>query len=601
MDLCEIDRINQLLNELEEIPSDAESILSEDAECEDHELAEIDNQETGETTFSNDELYDVINFTMECEDGIVINDIEMQSVSNEANFDIDDESLASRIHREGITWNNFFRHSQKNNLFCEPTGPTEFVFNHLVDPYNAFQQIFPHELIDHLVYQTNLYITLKFGVNNKPVSLDEIKKFLGINILMGIKKLPSYRDYWSSIEEIRDPYISKVMPVNRFGYLLSNLHINDNSKQKSRSDPGYDKLFKVRPLLDKLGETFKSCYNPTRVQSIDESMIAFKGRSSFKQYMPNKPTKRGYKVWTRADARGYVSQFEIYTGKVENIIEKNLGSRVVKSLVNDLIGKNYMVYFDNYFSSAKLMAELMENDVLACATTRINRVDFPKCFSDDKKLSRGQYEWRATVTGIVAMKWKDNKGIHFLSNFHNPTQPTKMNRKLKNGEVNIISCSQLVKDYNENMGYVDKADMMMSTYKIDRKSKKWYMRIFFHFLDLAVHNAFILFSAKSEGKSISLKNFRLAVATALIGTFNQSKSPRGPKKQLKQNNTFKTKVLYEKRFNSCDHMPVRKNSRRCANCSTKNEPHRSKWSCTICDVGLCLNEAKNCFKEYHTK
>lgn len=127
-------------------------------------------------------------------------------------------------------------------------------------------------------------------------------------------------------------------------------------------------------------------------------MIAFKGRSSIKQYMPNKPTKRGYKVWTRADALGYVCQFDVYTGKVENIVEKNLGSRVVKSLVNDLVGKNYIVYFDNYFSSAKLMGELIENNVLACATTRNHRVDFPKCFSDDNKLSRGQYEWQATVT-----------------------------------------------------------------------------------------------------------------------------------------------------------------------------------------------------------
>lgn len=182
-------------------------------------------------------------------------------------------------------------------------------------------------------------------------------------------------------------------------------------------------------MLNNLAKTFKSCYNPTRVNSIDESMIAFKGRSNIKQYMPNKPTKRGYKVWTRADAMGCVCQFDIYTGKVENIVEKNLGSRKVKSLVNDLIGKNYVVYFDNYFSSARLMAELLEYNVLACAITRYHRTDFPKCFTDDKKLLRGQYEWQATITGILAMKWKDNKGIHFLSNFHDPNKTTQMNRK----------------------------------------------------------------------------------------------------------------------------------------------------------------------------
>ena len=36
-----------------------------------------------------------------------------------------------------------------------------------------------------------------------------------------------------------------------------------------------------------------------------------------KQYLPKKPVKRGFKVWVRADAvSGYVSEFDVYTGKV---------------------------------------------------------------------------------------------------------------------------------------------------------------------------------------------------------------------------------------------------------------------------------------------
>jgi hypothetical protein len=45
-------------------------------------------------------------------------------------------------------------------------------------------------------------------------------------------------------------------------------------------------------------------------------MIKYKGRSSMKQYMPNKPIKRGFKVWVRGDPRnGYVSQLDVYVGK----------------------------------------------------------------------------------------------------------------------------------------------------------------------------------------------------------------------------------------------------------------------------------------------
>lgn len=610
----EVKRINELLNELEEIPSDGESIISDESDSDDFEFdpTHLPNDEISINSNNIFEALDINSLPIVFDDDFILNFENDETdnvieISNKtidaANYDMtdDEETLTARIHRDGLIWNNEFRHYERDDLFVEATGPTEDIIEKLLDPISAFQQIFPDTLIDHLVYQTNLYVMQTNGINTKPAFFNEMKQFLGINILMGIKKLPSYRDYWSSICEMRDRYISSKMPVNRFGWYLSKLHLNDNSLIKSRNEPGFDKLFKIRPILDILTVTFKSCYKPTRIQSIDESMIAFKGRSSIKQYMPNKPTKRGYKVWTRADAFGYVCQFEIYTGKTNNIVEKNLGARVVNDLVRDLVGKNYIVYFDNYFSSPKLMADLLEHGVLACGTTRQHRIDFPKNFSDDKKLLRGQYEWQATVTGIVAMKWKDNKGINFLSNFHDPTQESHVNRKQKDGSSQIIICPQLVKDYNAHMGYVDKADMLMTLYKIDRKSKRWYMRIFFHFLDLAVHNAFILFtvSSKNKGKTISLKDFRLAVATALIG--NTKPSPRGVKKPLKFKNNYKPKVLYEKRFNAAEHMPIRSGSRRCAYCSSKSEPHRSKWSCSICEVALCLNETNNCFKEYHTK
>lgn len=54
--------------------------------------------------------------------------------------------------------------------------------------------------------------------------------------------------------------------------------------------------------------------------------------------MPNKPIKRGYKVWVRASIRGYFDGFKIYTGKVGNVSEKNLRPSVIKDLTRSLIG-----------------------------------------------------------------------------------------------------------------------------------------------------------------------------------------------------------------------------------------------------------------------
>ena len=54
------------------------------------------------------------------------------------------------------------------------------------------------------------------------------------------------------------------------------------------------------------------------VASVDESMVGFKGRLSWIQYMPKKPRKWGIKIWKIADgANGYVSNLKVYTGKLK--------------------------------------------------------------------------------------------------------------------------------------------------------------------------------------------------------------------------------------------------------------------------------------------
>ena len=67
---------------------------------------------------------------------------------------------------------------------------------------------------------------------------------------------------------------------------------------------GYDKLYKVRPIIDSILQKCLSLYKPHWENSIcEEATVSFKGRSLLKQYVPSKPTKCGYKVWIRCDSR----------------------------------------------------------------------------------------------------------------------------------------------------------------------------------------------------------------------------------------------------------------------------------------------------------
>ena len=109
--------------------------------------------------------------------------------------------------------------------------------------------------------------------------------------------------------------MAAIFPRDRFWKLWSNLHIADNTSAPPRDDPGYDKLYKVRPMLDILGAAFHAAHEPSQQVSVDEAMVRFKGRSSLKQYMPMKPIKRGFKIWCLCDTNsGYLQEFQIYTG-----------------------------------------------------------------------------------------------------------------------------------------------------------------------------------------------------------------------------------------------------------------------------------------------
>ncbi len=137
-----------------------------------------------------------------------------------------------------------------------------------------------------------------------------------MNVAMGIVSLPELKNYWSTEPLLSHPWFRTVMPRDRFMEILCYFHIVDNSIAPSHSDPDYDKLWKIRPFVQKLQETCQEMYSPHRQIAVEESMIGTMCCLSFIQYLPKKPQKWGVKVWVCSDSvNGYISTFDIYTGK----------------------------------------------------------------------------------------------------------------------------------------------------------------------------------------------------------------------------------------------------------------------------------------------
>ena len=103
------------------------------------------------------------------------------------------------------------------------------------------------------------------------------------------------------------------MTRTRFEKINKYFHINDVTANPARGEPGHDRLIRARRVIDHVNEACLENYMPHKESSIDEAMIAYKGRLSFKQYLPAKPTKFGVKVWVRADPNnGYVNVFNFH-------------------------------------------------------------------------------------------------------------------------------------------------------------------------------------------------------------------------------------------------------------------------------------------------
>ena len=218
----------------------------------------------------------------------------------------------------------------------------------------------------------------KFAKWNQ-VTVEELQAYMGFMILMGIVRLPSIYDYWQKEDIYHYSPVASKISQDRFFEFHRYLHFVDNSSLSPPGSPDYDKLGKIRPIIEKVSEVFRSVYSPHKELSVDEAMIPFKGRSSLKQYMPKKPVKRGIKVWAVADGtNGYICDFEVYTGKQGDSVEKGLRARVVIGLTQLYKNTFRHVYFDNFFTSFILLIDLFKMGLYACGTIRSNQKGFPK-------------------------------------------------------------------------------------------------------------------------------------------------------------------------------------------------------------------------------
>ena len=251
--------------------SDLSDLSDDENESFDYEInSKVNSEEAASEDSSSDEE----------EDNMPLINIAGQNPLQHSSNDREINSCKDRIYRwrkRDIPWID----NEFSGLFSDPPEN--------LSTLEYFSSFFPDDLVDAIVQNTNLYSVQCKGKSVNTNS-KEIKTFIGINMLMGIVKLPQYFDYWSNT--LRYPAIADVMSRNRFSELRRYLHFVDNNSEHDKED----KLFKIRPIIEAVrNQCIK--IEPEEFQSVDEQIIPSKTRfTKIRQYNPKKPKNGGLKI-----------------------------------------------------------------------------------------------------------------------------------------------------------------------------------------------------------------------------------------------------------------------------------------------------------------
>uniref|UniRef100_A0A3Q4AW74 PiggyBac transposable element-derived protein domain-containing protein n=1 Tax=Mola mola TaxID=94237 RepID=A0A3Q4AW74_MOLML len=461
-------------------------------------------------------------------------------------------------------------------------------------PLELFQLFFSTAVIDTLVKNTNAYGTKKHQGHReswRTVTKEDMYSYLSLVLYMGIVPLKTLKDFWKGSKLFSLPFPASVMPSRRFLTISRLLHMNDpaveaaNDLKKGTSE--YDKLCKVKPLYEQI---FAACYtffHPYQHISIDERMVATKARIGLKQYVRNKPTKWGFKLYVLADSMcGYTLNFFVDGGSDGKPTGKGRAYDVVMRLLTiPFLGKGYKLYVDNFYTSPMLFLDLLQRKIWACGTVRPNVVGYPKKKENDmtEKTPRGTIRWLRKGQ-LLFVKWVDTRQVTLCSTLHKAYSNDTTKRRVKNSEgqwtVKDVPVPGCIKDYNQYMGGVDLSDALISYYNVIHKTQKWYKTLFYHFVDIATVNAFILHKEMCKLQKrpvLTQKTFREQLISSLAA-IGSAPSRLAPKQMTDVSPRFRATA----------------GRRTCVVCKRKSPVY-----CSTCKKTLCFNSLRNCYGDWH--
>ena len=345
--------------------------------------------------------------------------------------------------------------------------------------------------------------------------------------------------------------------------------------------------------------------------AIDERMVKSRHRSGIRQYIKDKPTKWGIKLWVLADSsNGYTIDFNVYIGKAagREVSANGLGYDVVMKLMNPFFNQGYHLYVEIFYTSVTLFKHLFARGVGATGTIVETKRDFPVNLKNGKQWAKGKDRGSMRLERdppCLALQWLDNKVVSVITTIDNANVKDHVARKQKTaGRWTSVQVPQprAIVNYNKFMNAVDRSDQILGTHNVLRKCVRWWKTLFFHLIDIAVVNSYILFRehqanfpddpALHRTRDYSLAHFREEIVRDLCGFAEydqpQKHATAKPVKRVPDLGKYRT-----------EHVPVVSPVRKsCVVCLQKtNKCFKVQTYCSApsCNKFMHMTQDKNCF------
>lgn len=368
----------------------------------------------------------------------------------------------------------------------------------------CFHLFIDEEIIHNIIFYTNMKAIESMPANKKWKLVDniEMNAFFGLLLLMGRfrESRECKNDLWEKNEALSRRFYTAVMSRDRFTDILKYLRFDDTATRVERKSN--DKLAPLRHITNIFVQNCQDSYEASGIGCIDEQLVAFRGRCSFKVSMSHKPGKCGIKLWTLCDAKTfYCCNTEVYLGKHGNTPEVQPEQRAVKRLTDYWKGSGRCVTANNCFTDLSLGEELLENNIYLVGIIWKNKQDIPKTLVETR--NRLQYSSEFLFTEkltLVSYVPEPRKSVTLLSTLHHKRNVSTAADNFKPDIFNY---------YNSTRSTVDDLDKILKEHSCRRSTRRWALALFMHYIDVAAYNAFVIWHTKyptwNNGSSLQKK------------------------------------------------------------------------------------------------